>query len=83
LAAEQRLQQQAAEAAQARDNERMLGEIRVAKRQAMNHEKVALLEAMKTMQVDLTRYLVAQYQHPDRIIRIDGGAQPQLHLRGA
>jgi hypothetical protein len=23
---------------------------------------------------------VAQYQHPDRLIRVDGGAGPQLHL---
>jgi hypothetical protein len=25
-------------------------------------------------------YLVAQYQHPDRLIRVDGGPGPQLHL---
>jgi hypothetical protein len=42
---------------------------------------------MQGMQVDLTRYLVAQYQHPDRVIRIDGGdgaapprVRPQLHM---
>jgi hypothetical protein len=27
---------------------------------------------MQGMRVDLTRYLIAQYQHPDRHIRIDG-----------
>jgi len=35
---------------------------------------------LKDLQVDLTRYLVAQYQHPDKLIRIDGQYQPQMHL---
>lgn len=60
-----------------------MGEIRVAQKQALNREKTVLLDAMKGMQVDLTRYLVAQYQHPDRLIRIDGVARPQVHLQGA
>lgn len=81
--AEMRLAQKSAEAARARDDERLLGEIRVARKQAMNREKTVLLDAMKGMQVDLTRYLVAQYQHPDRLIRIDGVARPQVHLQGA
>ena len=49
---------------------------------------IAQQQAMQSMQVDLTRYLVAQYQHPDRVIRIDNGSngkpqpelQPQFHL---
>jgi len=53
-----------------------------------NRERLAFLQAMQGMQVDLTRYLVAQYQHPDRTIRIDAGdgangvarVRPQLHL---
>ena len=52
-----------------------------------NRERLAFLQAMQGMQVDLTRYLVAQYQHPDRVIRIDGAGEngvarvrPQLHL---
>jgi hypothetical protein len=34
--------------------------------------------------VDLTRYLVARSQNPDRIIRVEGdaGPKPQLHLHG-
>jgi hypothetical protein len=50
---------------------------------AMNGQQVALLHSMQGMQVDLTRYLVAQYQHPDRFIRIDGpfgDGNGQLHL---
>lgn len=47
---------------------------------AENDARLAFLQQMQGLQVDLTRYLVAQYQHPDRLIRVDGGAQPQLHL---
>ncbi len=36
--------------------------------------------SMREMQVDLTRYLVAQYQHPDRLIRISGDRDTPLHL---
>ncbi|MEZ6190581.1 MAG: hypothetical protein R3C45_04740 [Phycisphaerales bacterium] len=49
---------------------------------AKNAEQSAYLKSMRDMQVDLTRYLVAQYQHPDRLIRIDGQSDraTQLHL---
>jgi hypothetical protein len=50
---------------------------------ATNGQQIALLQSMQGMQVDLTRYLVAQYQHPDRFIRIDGPfgeGNSQLHL---
>lgn len=54
----------------------------------MNHqtrkheEEIGYFARMKELQVDLTRYLVAQYQNPDKVIRIDSGNrhQPQLHL---
>ncbi|MEO0475912.1 MAG: hypothetical protein AAF085_08090, partial [Planctomycetota bacterium] len=46
---------------------------------AKNAEQATLLQSMQQMQVDLTRYLVAQYQHPDRLIRIDGESA-RLHL---
>ncbi len=45
-----------------------------------NETRLAFLRQMQGLQVDLTRYLVAQYQHPDRLIRVDGGPGPQLHL---
>ena len=47
---------------------------------ATNQEKAAFLSSIREMQVDLTRYLVAQYQHPDRLIRISGSDDAQLHL---
>lgn len=47
---------------------------------AENEARLGFLQQMHGLQVDLTRYLVAQYQHPDRLIRIDGGPGPQLHL---
>lgn len=46
---------------------------------AKNAEQATLLQSMQQMQVDLTRYLVAQYQNPDRLIRIDGDSA-RLHL---
>ena len=48
-----------------------------------NAEEAGVLRGMNEMQVDLTRYLVAQYQHPDRLIRIAGGGEgtkPQFHI---
>ena len=48
--------------------------------QATNNEKVNYLKAIEGMQVDLTRYLVAQYQNPDKLIRIADDKSPQLHL---
>jgi hypothetical protein len=55
-------------------------ELQEAHQKAANREQAEYLKAMKDMEIDLTRYLVAQYQHPDRIIRIDGDAHPQLHI---
>ena len=46
---------------------------------AKNAQQATLLQSMQQMQVDLTRYLVAQYQNPDRLIRIDGDSA-RLHL---
>ena len=45
-----------------------------------NEERLRFLREIQGMQVDLTRYLVAQYQHPDRLIRVDGTNGSQLHL---
>lgn len=49
---------------------------------AENEARLEFLQQIQGMQVDLTRYLVAQYQHPDRFIRVEGGPGPQLHLHG-
>lgn len=48
--------------------------------QAIHEEQTAYYARMRDLQVDLTRYLVAQYQNPDKIIRIDGQPVPQMHL---
>ena len=47
---------------------------------ALHEEQTGFFTRMRELQVDLTRYLVAQYQNPDKVIRIDGGPTPQLHL---
>lgn len=55
-------------------------EINLENEKALHDEQAAFFGRMRELQVDLTRYLVAQYQNPDKVIRIDGGAGPQLHL---
>ncbi len=49
-------------------------------RRSDNAEQLAFLQGIGGLHVDLTRYLVAQYQHPDKIVRIDGALGSQLHL---
>lgn len=60
-------------------------DLELAQRRADNAEQLAFLQGIGGLNVDVTRYLVAQYQHPDKVIRIDNGAESQLHLheRGA
>jgi hypothetical protein len=48
--------------------------------EAEDSERLRFLREMQGLQVDLTRYLVAQYQNPDRLIRVDGINGSQLHL---
>ena len=46
-----------------------------------HEEQAQFFTRMRELQVDLTRYLVAQYQNPDKVIRIDQGqSTAQLHL---
>jgi hypothetical protein len=45
-----------------------------------NTERLQYLRELQGLQVDLTRFLVAQYQNPDRLIRVDGLEKSQLHL---
>jgi hypothetical protein len=45
-----------------------------------DEQRASYLATIREMQVDLTRYLVAQYQNPDRLIRISGDNGAQLHL---
>jgi hypothetical protein len=43
-------------------------------RHARDAQKLTLAEGMHAAGVDLTRWFVARYQHPDRLIRIEGQA---------
>lgn len=45
-----------------------------------NEERLQFLRTIQGLQVDVTRYLVAQYQHPDRLIRVESANGSQLHL---
>jgi hypothetical protein len=55
-------------------------EVDLVQQQAAHREQLAFFEGITALKVDLTRYLVAQYQNPDKVIRIDSGVTPQLHL---
>jgi hypothetical protein len=55
-------------------------EMKVSQQQAMNRERAAFLGNLHGLQVDVTRFLTARYQNADRLIRIEGGRTPRLHL---
>ena len=59
---------QSVEAAQQQEitHRRALQGIELEHLQGENAERLTFLRGMQTLEVDLTRYLVAQYQHPDR-----------------
>lgn len=60
---------------------RQQNELTLSHEKAMHEEQGQFFGRMRELQVDLTRYLVAQYQNPDKVIRIDQGRDaPQLHL---
>ncbi|MEM6551107.1 MAG: hypothetical protein AAF750_03040 [Planctomycetota bacterium] len=82
LAHREALRQRAEDHEQAVAFKKELDALELEHEQAKNAERAIALKAMQDMQVDLTRYLVAQYQHPDRLIRIDGGETDRaaLHL---
>lgn len=70
---EESLRQLLAEQQQQVEGKRLLNEVELEVMRSKNREQTALLQAMRTLEIDLTRYLVAQYQHPDRLLRIEGG----------
>ena len=72
LAHDERLRQQAATSA---------GELRQAGDR--RRQRLEFLSALQGMEVDLTRYLVARHERPDRRIRVDGKAAGRVHLHGA
>jgi hypothetical protein len=77
---DQELSHRQRELEQEREHERLGNELKVAHQQALNREKAAFLQSVRALEVDMTRYLTARYQHPDRLIRIDGDRRAQLHL---
>ena len=80
LAHRELLRQQTEDHQQAVAFKKELNELELEHERAKNAERSATLQSMREMEVDLTRYLVAQYQHPDRLIRIDGGEPEQATL---
>jgi hypothetical protein len=78
---EEIVRQRDAEQQQEASGRRMINEVEQQHQKAMNTEQVAFLKAVQGLNVDMTSYLVAQYQHPDRLIRIEEGQKsPQVHL---
>jgi hypothetical protein len=77
---EEKLRQTEAEQQRTAQAARMMNEIEQEHQAAINGEQVAFLKGMQNMKIDLTRYLVAQYQNPDRLIRIEDSQGAQLHL---
>ncbi len=49
-------------------------------KQAMNQEEEEFLKALRGLEVDVTKYLVAQNQTAEKLIRIDTIRQPNLHV---
>jgi hypothetical protein len=49
-------------------------------RQELDQQKQAFATGMAQAGVDVTRWLVARYQHPDRLIRIEGRDDVQLQM---
>jgi len=80
LAAEEKLRSLRADQENEALDQRRRNEIELEHARAMDAQKTEFLAGMSDMQVDVTRYLVAQYQHPDRLIRIAGDENPNLHL---
>lgn len=80
LAHEESMRQKTAESETDAMGRRRLDELVRVHKEEMNAADLAHLEAMRTLGVDLTRYLIAQYQHPDRVIRIENESAAQLHM---
>ncbi len=53
---------------------------RLQQRQELDRQKQAFASGMREAGVDMTRWLVARYQHPDRLIRIEGRDDVQLQV---
>lgn len=59
---------------------RQQDELELRHKQAMDREEETFLGAIRGLEVDLTKYLVAQHQPAEKLIRIDTVRQPNLHV---
>eukprot|EP01090_Pellita_catalonica_P004514 TRINITY_DN14338_c0_g1_i1.p1 TRINITY_DN14338_c0_g1~~TRINITY_DN14338_c0_g1_i1.p1 ORF type:complete len:471 (-),score=87.93 TRINITY_DN14338_c0_g1_i1:4-1386(-) len=50
------------------------------KRHDKKESDAAYLRELRAMDVDVTRYLVSQHQHPDKIFKVEGKSSPPLHI---
>jgi hypothetical protein len=80
LAHEEELRETKAELESEIEEIKLRNQLELENKGARNKEEEAFLATIKKMNVDLTKYLVAQYQTPDKLIRIDGEKKPQLHI---
>jgi hypothetical protein len=81
--ADARLRQEQAQQDQAISTERQKQEIELQRRQTQYQQRIAFLKSVQELQVDMTRFLVARHERPDKRIQIDGHREPQFHLHGA
>lgn len=79
---EAQMRQRQAEQEQAQAAKRQQDEMVLQRRQAVYDQRVAFLQSVRDLQVDMTRYLTARHEKPDRRIQIDGDRRAQLHLHG-
>lgn len=49
-------------------------------RQETDAQKILFAGGMREAGVDMTRWLVARYQHPDKVVRIEGGEAVQVQV---
>lgn len=80
MAHDELIRQKAAEHENELVNRRRIDELERMHKEEMNGADLAHLDAMRNLGVDLTRYLIAQYQHPDRLIRIEGDNAAHVHM---
>lgn len=67
--------------ADARRQERTADHLqRLAQRQETDRQRSTFAAGMRDAGVDVTRWMVARYQHPDRLIRIEGRENLQLQM---
>jgi hypothetical protein len=83
IAHDEQLRQRQVEREQRLEDRRRRVELARQRRQAVYEQRVAFLQNVRALEVDMTRYLVARHERPDRRIQLDGSCgdrRTQLHL---